>query len=184
MTLELTQKQACERLKISQDTLTRRIKAGAIPTRKADTGLRVVTVLLEVPDTPAPDTPKVAQTYCDAFTPKRRGQGKPKGEPEPTPEPVPETPDELFARRYRAGETTDSFGNYFPGARNEEGMLRQTVKLSALGPSPVLPAKEVVQDASQGPLAAKVEFDQGGKVKDAGWWHDERQRQLKGRLTK
>jgi hypothetical protein len=108
---------------------------------------------------------------------KRRGKGRGKPEAKQTPTPVlVETPAQRYAREYREGLITDSFGNYITGARDADGMLRQTVKVSALGPSPEIPKPAPVTDASQGPLAqmSAAKYAQDGKVMDAGWHWDQR----------
>jgi len=114
---------------------------------------------------------KVATLHNDALFPpaKRRGKGKvkPADKPTPVPEPI-ETADEKFAREYRQGLISDSFGNFMPGSRDADGTLRRSTKITVLGPSPILPAKEVVKDASVNPInAGRVRYNADGLVVDA-----------------
>ena len=121
MILEMNKQDAAAWLEISAPTLDRHIKQGKVNVRRipnAGVGKQSVVCLIEAPDAapiPAPE---------------------PAVEPAP-PQPT-ESPDAKFAREYREGTATDSFGNRILG----------TEKITALGPSPEVPKPQPIQDAA------------------------------------
>ncbi len=124
MILELNKQDAAAWLGISAPTLDRWIRQGKASVRRipnARIGQQSVIVLIDTPDTPAP-VPALVAPVQEA----------------PTPQPT-ESDDARFARQYKEGTATDSFGN-----------SRLTPdKVSALGPAPTLPPPEVTPDAAE-----------------------------------
>jgi hypothetical protein len=121
MILELNKQDAASWLEVSAPTLDRWIKSGKVNVRRipdARIGQQSVVCLLEVPDVAPAPEPVAA--------------------PEPEPTAPTESADARYAREYLEGSATDSFGNSHLTAD----------KVSALGPAPELPPKEIIQDAA------------------------------------